>query len=271
MGLSPLPAARWIEPDTNYPQLVAHKIRLRKELADAVYQAYDESLAAQHELAGALKNHLLQHHANLYEHSAEGLVYRPTGQRLPHADQEPLWQSSLWLADDLLILQNIEGNYRLTAASLCSPSHWLLEEKMGCAIAEIHAAVPKLNHRIGGRIQRFFDHLKPSHPVERFNWSLQADDALCQRDLARPFVPSSTPLFYRTERQTLTRLPDSQAIVFTIRVQLHPLSILTQVPGCIEKLIDVIDAAAPGIARYKNFGSYRDALAKYLTANTTER
>ncbi len=44
-----------------------------------------------------------------------------------------------------------------------------------------------------------------------------------------------------------------------------------QVPGCIEKLIEVIDATAPDIARYKNFDSYRDALVKYLTMNTTAR
>ena len=57
----------------------------------------------------------------------------------------------------------------------------------------------------------------------RFNWSLQAYDDLCQRPERGTPVDGSSRLYYRTERQCLTRLPTTGAIAFTIRVYLHPL------------------------------------------------
>jgi hypothetical protein len=263
MGLSPLRAARWIEPDGDYLQMRQHKLRTRERLDACVYQALPQSRDAQTELARALQTYLLHHHSNLYGSTANGLVYLPTEQALCDAAAEPLWQSSLWIADDLLLLQASEGTYRLTAASLCSPSHWRLEEKMGLPLVDIHAPVPGLRERIGAKIERFMAHLKPSHPVERFNWSLQADDALCARAPQPDYVDAATELFYRTERQTLRRLPQTGAIVFTIRVYLHSLSALQQVPHCLARLRSAIASAPPAMAQYKHFATYQAALEKY--------
>ena len=134
---------------------------------------------------------------------------------------------------------------------------------MGLPLVDIHAPVPGLRERIGAKIERFMAHLKPSHPVERFNWSLQADDVLCARAPQPDYVDAATELYYRTERQTLRRLPQTGAIVFTIRVYLHSLSALQQVPHCLARVRSAIASAPPAMAQDKHFATYQAALEKY--------
>ena len=67
----------------------------------------------------------------------------------------------------------------------------------------------------------------------RTNWALQAGDRLNPNGTEEPAVSAETPLYYRSERQSLVRLPGSGAVAFTIRVYLHPLSQLAAVPGAL--------------------------------------
>ena len=263
MGLRPLQATRWIETDSDLPDYHAHKQRQRAELGRRVYNALPCSGDAQRETRDALLAHLVDEQAALYRRTGEELVFIPSGLVLPTAGDEALWTASLWLADDLVIMQEIDGEYRLAAASLCSPSSWLLEEKFGRPLAEIHATIPGFDAALTPRVDRFLHHLKPDHPVERFNWSLQAGDALCDRGQTAVEVQASTPLYYRVERQTLRRLPVSGAIVFTIRVYLHPLALLQGTDGAMPALLDAIDAAPAALARYKGFTRLAPALQKY--------
>lgn len=263
MGLAPMADAPWVETDTDIGRYHRHKLAQRQARGDGVYRAQPRSLPAQRELRDALRGHLLAEQADHYQAAGEGLHCLPGNFEATPDDLEPLWGTSLWVADDLVLMEKQGSAYHLTAASLCSPSHWRLEEKMGLPLVDIHAPVPGLSERIGAKIERFMAHLKPSHPVERFNWSLQADDALCARAPQPDYVDAATELFYRTERQTLRRLPQTGAIVFTIRVYLHSLSALQQVPHCLARLRSAIASAPPAMAQYKHFATYQAALEKY--------
>ena len=96
----------------------------------------------------------------------------------PPETESPLWSLSLLVAEDLLLLERDEDRYRLTAASLCSPSHWRLADKIGRPLTAIHDPVPGIHGALSPRIDRFLDHLRPERPVARFNWSVQADAGL---------------------------------------------------------------------------------------------
>ena len=74
-----------------------------------------------------------------------------------------------------------DSGWRLAAGSLCFPSSWSLVEKFGRPLQEIHAPVPGFGPgtRPAELINRMFDGLQ-GQAVERFNWSIQADDALYQ-------------------------------------------------------------------------------------------
>lgn len=263
MGLTPLDTSAWIATDTDYPRYHENKLAQRRNLGDRVYRALPSSSDAQQELADALLAHLTQQRQALYRRDGHALFFEPANLKLALTDKEVLWNAALWIADDIVLLQEINGEYRLTAASLCSPSHWLLEEKFDQPLASIHASIPGFSASLSPAVERFFRHLKVQHPVERFNWSLQAGNALCQRSTSTGTIPATSPLFYRCERQTLMRLPQTGAVVFTIRVYIHPLESLGHKPGALPALFDAIDGTPPALAVYKGFPKLELALQKY--------
>ena len=263
MGLSPLGDAPWIETDADLPRYHRHKLEQRALHGDGVYRVRDDSMAIQHELADALQHELTQLQPQCFRKETDCLRYLPTNLALPLAHDEPLSQCSQWIADDLVLMAPIDGEYRLVAASLCSPSHWRLADKFDRSIADIHAPIPGFTKQLTPAVNRFFDHLKVQHPVVRFNWSLQADDALHPDPDRDQEANADTPLYDRTERQSLRRLWRTGAVVFTIRVYLHPLETLAQTPGAMESLFAAIDATEPALADYKDFTDLAPALARY--------
>jgi hypothetical protein len=263
MGLSPLGDSQWIETDNDLAQYHQHKLRQREISGDRVYRATPSSLVVQQELADLLLAHLTTEHSELYHLEDNHLRCHPGQFLAPLNSDEPLWNCSLWVADDLVIMEKVEGEYRLTAASLCSPSHWRLEEKFDRPLREIHDPIPDFHRELTPRIDRFFEHLKPEHPVVRFNWSVQAYNDLNQRPEHEVDIEPGTELFYRIERQSLLRLPQSGAVAFTIRVYLHPLQDLAAVPGALPALFAAIDDTSPALAQYKGFDELAPALEKY--------
>ncbi len=123
MGMSSLDSRSWIEPDQDYPRYLDHKLALYKQGQKHIFDSVPSSYEAQVELASELRRHLLENHSALYCPLADGLCYLPDGIELPASTKQPLWNASLWVADDVLIMQKLNNEYCLTAASLCSPSN----------------------------------------------------------------------------------------------------------------------------------------------------
>ena len=154
-------------------------------------------------------------------------------------------RASLLVQEDLILMRRDERGWRLAAGSLCFPSSWSLREKFGKPLQEIHEPVPGFGPgtRPAELINRMFDGLQ-GQAVERFNWSIQADDRLyhplsnVERIDRATNRPSRFPdgdvnahAFIRVERQTLRKLPASRDILFTIRIHLDPLKVLDAHPG----------------------------------------
>ncbi|MEP1470529.1 MAG: DUF3445 domain-containing protein [Halieaceae bacterium] len=262
MGLRPMQHDSWIETDDALPAYLEHKRNMRELYGDRVYRFLESSLPAQAELAQLLRAHLLGKDGSGYIEQEMGLACS-FADISSAGDDEALWDASLWVADDLVLMEEFAGEYCLTAASLCSPSHWRLDEKFGRPMRQIHDPIPEFHKTLTPSIDRFFDHLKPSRPVYRFNWSLQSWYGLAQfPDEERP-ADAQTELYYRSERQSLVRLPETGAIAFTIRVYLHPLVSLLETPGALAAMFDAIDATPAALAHYKGFDSLEPALEKY--------
>ena len=96
--------------------------------------------------------------------------------------------------EDLCVLVEHEGRYRLEAASLCFPSHWRLHEKLGRSLAAIHAPVPHYAEELEAKVDRFFDRLRVDRPVVRRNLSIH-----CHDDLYRP-EPHESPDSFAPDR-----------------------------------------------------------------------
>ncbi|WP_226667286.1 heme-dependent oxidative N-demethylase family protein [Microbulbifer aggregans] len=272
MGLNRLSAREWIQPCPQLPNYQHNKLCARRQLQERVFAFESRSLPAQSELASMLLGHLLADH-RAYFRTAERLSWRAGAEvlhwPLPAAAAEPLWNASLWVADDICLLLPGPDGYELVAASLAAPSYWKLEDKIGRPLNQIHGPIPGFREHLAVQMARFFDHLRPEYPVWRSNWSVVGSPELLQRGGAEP---AGDRLYLRVERQSLRRLPESGAVAFTIRVSINPLSDLLAVDGAVAALQAGVAAMSPQESRYKSLAPLLPQLqhffAEHLSATS---
>lgn len=153
--------------------------------------------------------------------------------------------------EDMCLLTRREGEdvYRLVGAAVAFPSDWRPAEKMGLPLAAMHAPIQGYAEQLASGVDRFISGLAPGRIFGRCNWFIAATPALRwvaeapERAFAH-VTPENAgeTLFVRSERQTLRRLPQTGAIVFTIGVYVAPLSSLsdanvTRLAGAMEQLL----------------------------------
>ena len=165
------------------------------------------------------------------------LLIKDSGRKLINkSNLHPLESAGLSIQEDLCLLRRHHEGWMLEAASLCFPSRWRLEEKIGRNMTDVHGPVDGYRELLDRKVNAFFDRLGPD-PVWRRNWFVHPDDSLYQPERpigGDPIIPSADvrkKLFVRSERQTLRALALPGWILFTIRVQQTPLKNLIDARG----------------------------------------
>jgi hypothetical protein len=233
IGMRPIALADWIEVDERLAAHLDEKARLEAADLAAVFRAEPGTEAAQRELLDALVGHLAAHQAATHR-LAEGRIELPrAGRSIDLAtNAAPLLIASRLVQEDICLMRRADDGWRLVAAALAFPSSWRLAEKIGRPMTAIHAPVPGFAGRMDQMVARIFDKLAPAQPVERFNWSLYEDARLhhpqphtkAWRGPDGSIDPGRVHV--RVERQTLTKLPLSGDIAFTIRIHQNPAAAL---------------------------------------------
>ena len=274
MGLISMPWEEWFELDDSWADDVREKRRLLAERHDELVRTLPASETGQQEVLRRLVAHLTQHFPDRFQKRGPTL-------RLPELDETwDLDRPKLALIDlagrlvqeDLCLMQRDATAWRLTAASVCFPTRWNLASKMGQALDDIHGPVPGFEERLARPVTRFFDHMKVDKPVWRINWSLIDDPALYQPKGhgIKTADPSITPenagdrVWLRVERQTLARLPDTDSILFTIRIHRWPLARLAALPEAVTRLRQAMETMPPDLQQYKSMPVFGAAVREYL-------
>jgi len=238
IGLSALDPDEWLEPGDDLARYLAEKDRLLAAHRDEVFRADDDSLAASREALAQIVDHLETRHGDIYRREGDSLRFLDRTIALDDPSVPPLMTAGLLIEDDLAILIKRQDRWHLAAGFIAFPSSWSLAEKAGRPMEEVHADVPGFSAgtRNAALVARIFDNLKPGLPAERFNWSFKGADALAMpvskhlaEDPFRPIRPIAAN-FMRVERQTLTRLPETGAILFTIRIYMDPAEAIMRHP-----------------------------------------
>jgi len=203
-----------------------------------------------------------------------------TGERwdLARPAHDPLEIAGRLVQEDLCLIGTGDGAPVLRAAILCAPTRWRLHEKIGRPLADIHEGVPLYADRLAVPVDRLMRHIGAGKLAERLNWSVTDDPALFQlygKNRTGPdpsFTPANTGtrLFLRVERQTLSRLPLSGFVLFTIRVHSYPLSRVVAQPGAAARLALAIRAMPDAMAAYKSLPPFKAALLGFLDGSTAE-
>ena len=176
------------------------------------------------------------------------------------------------VAEDLCLVE--DGV--LVAGAVCFPSHWRLRDKLGTPMATVHGPVPDYAEDLADRVDRFLARLRPGlgNGVVRRNWTVHHEPDLYAPDVPPPPDPPVTRddaadrLWFRSERQTLVRLPGCGAVVFTIRTQQVPLGALADRPGLRRRLHAAVAAWPPHQVAYRGGEALRAPLLSWLAAPT---
>lgn len=236
MGLAALSEAEWLQPE---PDLSARA---------AMFDAHPESVivtpraeAASEELAAMLGT----------SSGLEGAA------RSAHEDM------------CLLAPEDGEEVYRLIGAAVAYPTDWHPADKMGRPLVAMHAPIHGYAEQLASGVDHFMAKLKPGKIFGRCNWFVSPTPALRWIDTEPPSVTFAgvTPenagetLFVRSERQTLRRLPESGAVLFTIGVYVAPLGSLSA--GNVALLAQALETIPPEEAERRGAQYFAPQVAAY--------
>lgn len=251
LGLHSIPVKQWLHIDQDFPLFQQHKLASLQQHAEKVSAQLPGASRACDEFGEFLRDHLQTCWAEQFSLGTSAMSHIPSGLSWP-TQPRSLWESSLWIQDDICLLEpdKEQNEYIMTAASLCSPSNWKLEDKIGKSIDWIHEPVPGYKEQLANRVNKLISGMGPVKPVMRFNWSLQHGNELCWRsDLETG--SSDDDYYWRVERQTLLKLPQSGAVVFAIRIFLHSFTQMNQIGNFNRALAAIVSRQSPEILRYK--------------------
>ncbi|MHA6262212.1 heme-dependent oxidative N-demethylase family protein [Arenibacterium sp. CAU 1754] len=210
-GVAPLAMEDWLVRDEAFSGQMA--------LRDQLLSTRRPEVLALDEGARAAAEELLDLVLSLSQPKTGRVVERADGIRVTIDHTDPMGTLGRLVQEDLCILQRHGDEHVLTGAVLCFPASWTLAEKFMRPLLGIHQPVESYDANIARRVQRLFDGVRPGRPIWRFNafWYDAPDLYHPRRETdPRQHVASETGSFLRSERQVILRLPETQAVVFSI-------------------------------------------------------
>ena len=177
--------------------------------------------------------------------------------------------------EDMCLLERSpeDGIYRLTGVAVFWPTDWSPRAKLGLPLRALHAPIAGYEEQLATPVDTFMAILKPGPIFGRCNWFIAPTGAMhwvqgvsAEEDFAH-VTPDNAgeTLFVRSERQTLRKLPQTGAILFTIGVYVSPLGQLTRANQAM--LADAIENLVAGEGDRRGTPAYGEALLRYHERN----
>lgn len=216
-GISPLDWADWLIVDEAYGGQMARREALLEGQREAVYALDESGFAAASELLDKIVAQVLARD----DYVREGdVVTCPDGRQVVLDRSSPLVTAARLVQEDLCLLDKRGDEHVLVGAVLCFPASWMLAEKYMRPLVGIHEPVADYTDNIAKRVQRLFDGVRADRPLWRFNALWYHDPELFQPRSAfeprRIGAGSGDGPYLRSEKQSILRLPESGAVVFSI-------------------------------------------------------
>ena len=212
-GIAPLAPDDWLTVDDAFAGQMAVRDHLLETRLDAVLAMHETARPAAEELLDLLRR--LPERG--YDVTSDS-VMRPDGVTVPINRTHPMQTLGHLVQEDLCILEKHGDEHVLTAAVLCFPASWRLDEKFMRPLTVIHDPVTEYGADLARRVQRLFDGVRSGRPLWRFNY-LPYDDATLFQPRSihdRRERTGPNPPYIRSEKQAVMRLPETHAVLFSI-------------------------------------------------------
>lgn len=260
VGARALDLTKWIEINSDYEIDLAQKQDLLSMKHDEVFLSIPLGDAGSREVLELLSEHLPRIFPERWPNEVS-----------VDPSLHPLEAASLLVQEDLCLMSQVGNDWILSAASLCFPSRWDVREKIGKNLLGIHGPVPHYAETIGAATQNIFDKLSIERPVWRVNWTVMDSGELHQPTAVRsPDAMEITSanieeaLYFRRERQTLRKLPDSGDILFTIRTYSDTFAqVVKQFPDFRQHIGTTIAGSTPQLVDYKGWANILNELQSW--------
>ena len=192
-----------------------------------------------------------------------------------HPDFDP-GRLELAFEEDFAVLDGDTG--ALPWLSVCVPSHWAPEDKLGLPFAAVHAPVAD-----GATLIAAAAHLvrlaTSGERWERHVWTVSPSPRHDQHPRRHPRAPwpadtgddeaFARACWFRAERQTLLPVGrGTRQAVFTIRVMLAPLIEAVDTPAKAARLREALASMSPAVLDYKGLAPAREPLLRWLAGKT---
>jgi dimethylamine monooxygenase subunit A len=213
-GIQPVEGRDWLRVDDAYAPQMALRDRLIAGQPDVVHALPPEARPAADELYATVLDWL---RAEPGFTVAATSATRPDGVTVPLDPAQPLLTLGRLVQQDLCLMQSNGAEYDLTAAILCFPASWTLAQKIGRPMTGIHQPVDVYDEALAARVHRLLQAIRPEQPLWRMNFFTYDDFMLHHPRVEGDWRRQPTGKSYvRCERQTLLRLPQTQAVLFAI-------------------------------------------------------
>ncbi|KAG7665981.1 uncharacterized protein J8A68_000411 [[Candida] subhashii] len=301
MGIRTIDISDWLLIEPTYLKSISHKVRIinnkhedypaDKDLRNSTLFVTPEAADAIREFYDMVMTYLVTKYP-MYFKVKDGEYWNLiTEKKYPvnSEDVEDVVKLEEYLAEnieeDFIILlkddQSTVDEYYFKAGVFAFAAGFNPQDRFNKPLSFIHHPVPSYESKLKLSMNRYFQRMTPGQFITRSNFSVQThgkyyvDDSNKGHNLPEGFVQTELPyeeldfenqVHYRSERQTLTKLPKSGAVVFTIRTYLMPIAqvkaegeeVAMRLKGAIEKL-------PPDIASYKRADEWGPAVCRYLS------
>mgnify|MGYP003956604567 FL=1 len=290
MGLVKIPIEEWFEifDLQEWEFQMKEKRRLLANHHGDIFMAAPSSLAASTEVLNLMLKHLPAIRPDLYSQNGDTIRLKPYSMFQEEVwftnskknGMHPLDLAARLVQEDLIIMlppdskkDQTSTGWWLAAGSVAFPSRWCLKEKFGQPMDIIHAPVPFYKEQIQTTVNNFFNQMPCDEMYARRNWSLYDNSSLRHDGTGRPSkiasktITSSNAgerLWLRVERQTLRKLKETGAILFTIRIHLRQLKHIVNFDGIASRLSKALLALPPEMQAYKQTDVFADSAQAYL-------
>ncbi|KAJ4411823.1 hypothetical protein N0V91_000958 [Didymella pomorum] len=288
MGLRSMHWDDWFELDNEFIKFYSIKVARIAERGGKCCKTAPEARAAAIELLEELCAYLPERYPSLFQvlgSGRAGVNNLITGETIDIKEslevnmEDPMQVCARLVQDDLAIMiERRDGQYYLLAGAILLAGFWRLEDKFGMPLSEIHTSgdVPQYKEKLEKGMLNMFRRLQPEKPVLRNNYFIQVDDNLAWSEslgsededginwASAEKIEGVGNVWFRSERQSLRRLPRSGGIVFTIRTYFHPITEICKEPYVPGRLASAMRSWGDDVSRYKGKAQYADAVLKYL-------
>lgn len=286
MGLLKIPKSEWFEIFDLHERALqmAEKSKLLANNQDDVFISSPSALAASTEVLNLMLKHLPAIRPDLYSQEKDTIKLEPHtmfdgdewSTDLKTNKMHPLDLAARLVQEDLVLMfppEEKKSGWWLGAGSVAFPSRWSLKEKFGQTMDVIHAPVPFYKEQLQAPTNGFFDQTPVNEIFARRNWSLHDNPSLRQDGIERmsdepanriTSVNAGENLWLRVERQTLRKLKETGAILFTIRIHLRQLKNVVKYEGAAHRIAKAISALPPEMQTYKQTDTFADSVQDFL-------